>query len=290
MNKSIDWSNFKCRCSAISKMMATSRDNPIITEKQTVRLKELEGKDKLTDNQTVEMADLITRKDNGLKVVLADGCIDYLMEVYAWETQGMIPVSKESLDLMATRKGKMVEVESGIMLSIVDGVIYKQHKERISNDYLTGEIDFYTGESVYKADVIVDTKNAFDYPIFLRKVHSGLENGQKQQVQGYCDISNSPVGYIANTLLDNPYEIIEEMKWKVAKRFNAVTTESPDFLEEWAKWERSMIFSHIPPHQRVHKIKIEPFTEFEQKKVYDRVKVCREWLNNFHETYQNINK
>lgn len=290
MGKDVDFSKFRCRCSAIVKLNAASRSNPVLTERQALRLSELEEKQLLTEKHTEELADLLVRKDNGNKVILSDGCIDYLMEVYAWETQEMIAVNKESLDMMATRKGKMVENDSGTLLSVVDGVIYKQHKERIGNDYLTGEIDFYLGESVYEATNITDAKNAFDYPTFLRKINNGLENGQKEQVQGYCDITNSPEGYIANTLVDNPFEIVEEMKWKVAKKFNAVTIESPDFLEEWDKWERSMTFSHIPPRQRVHKIKIEPFSKFERQKIYDKVKICRDWLCIFHEKYQKLNQ
>jgi hypothetical protein len=167
--------------------------------------------------------------------------------------------------------------------------LYKVHKDRIYNDYLSGEIDLYLGESVYEATVLPDIKNAFDYPTYLKKINNGLENGQKQQIQGYCDITGAKTGFIANCLVDNPDEIIEEYKWKVLKKINAATTESPEFLEEWEKWERSMKFSHIPPNQRVSKIYVEPFTEFERQKVYDRVKICREWLNSFHETFVKLN-
>jgi hypothetical protein len=54
-----NWDDFKCRCSAITKMTATSRSNPVITEKQTVRLAELEAKSILTDNMKAEMAELL---------------------------------------------------------------------------------------------------------------------------------------------------------------------------------------------------------------------------------------
>ncbi len=285
-----DFDKFKCRCSAIGKILAESRDNPCITERQLVTLSELEAKESLTEKQKESMAELLVRKANVSKTVLSDGCIDYLMEWYAWEMEGMIAVTRESLDTLALNKGKMVEVESGELLSRVDGVTYKQHKKRIYNDYLSGEIDFYLGEDVYHAINITDTKNSFDYPTFLRKINKGLVNGQESQVKGYLDISTAPVGYIANTLVDNPFEVIEEMRWKVAKKMNAISIESPDFLGEWPKWEHSMIFSHIPDHKRVSKVKIEPFTSFEQQRLYDRVKVCREWLSNFHEQYEKLNK
>src|SRR5207248_1447458 len=107
--------DFKCRSSAIIKMMANSRSNPVLTEKQTLRLIELEAKESVTDKQKEEMAELLIKKGNSSKIVLSDMCIEYLMEVYAWETQGMIPVSKESLDILQMQKGKMGEQTAGTM-------------------------------------------------------------------------------------------------------------------------------------------------------------------------------
>jgi hypothetical protein len=70
---------------------------------------------------------------------------------------------------------------------------------------------------------------------------------------------------------------------------NALTTESPEFLIEWAKFEHSMKFSQISLQKRISKIKVEPFSEIKRQQVYDRVKVCREWLNNFHEQRLKMN-
>jgi hypothetical protein len=139
------------------------------------------------------------------------------------------------------------------------------------------------------ANSIGDIKNSFDYPVFLKKINKGLENGNKEQVQGYCDIAKSSKGFIAHCLVDMPEEIIEDMKYRLLKKMNCATELSPEFMEEWEKWERSMRFSHIPPAQRVFKIPVTPFTEFERQKVYDRVKICREWLNSFHETFVKLN-
>ncbi len=293
MNKEVNFSDFKVRCSAISKVLSNSRDNPQITEKQAETLagyrKKLDEGGKITDKQALEMAALIEKEANSSKIILSDTCIEYLMIEYAWITEKMIPVSRESMDLLAIKKGKEVEALSGKLLSLIDDVEYKVHKERIYNDYLSGEIDFYLGPQVYGATRIVDNKASFDYPIFLKKIHTGLENGQREQVAGYCDITGAAEGIIANTLVDTSDEIIEEMKFRLAKKLGCATTESPEMLKEWPTWERSMKFTHIPVHKRAHKIKIEPFSTFEREKLYDRVKVCREWLNNFHEDYQKLN-
>lgn len=291
--KEINWAEFKVRCSAISKVQSNSRSNPQLTENQAENLakyrKKLEEGSKLTEKQQIEMTGWIEKEENGTKVILSDTCIEYLMVEYAWRTEGMISVNREAMDLVAMKKGKEVEAMSGKLLSLVDGIEYKTDKERIYNEFLSGEIDFYYGIHIYLAERIVDNKASWDYPIFLKKIHTGLEGGQKEQVQGYGDITGAKELYIANTLVDTPAEIIEEMKFRLAKKMGCVTTEDTEFLKEWATWEKSMKFIHIPIHKRAHKIKIEPFTTFEREKLYDRVKVCREWLNNFHEDYQKLN-
>lgn len=284
----INFDYFKVRCSAIDKVLSNSASNPVITEKQSEELKDLEKKDTLTDKQKERLAELTVKAKNSSKVILSDTCIDYLMEAYAWITEKMIPVSKESLDIMATKKGKMAETESIELLSIYKGVFYFKNDVQVSNDFLTGEPDVFLGDDIMSAEIIEDTKTLWDYPIYLKNLHKPIEKGYIRQVKGYGDITGAKELYISKCLVDTPFEIVEEMKWKVAKKFNALTIESPDFLKEWEKWERSMSFHHIPVNKRVNSIKVEPFTEFERIQLYDRVKVCREWLNNFHETYEKI--
>ena len=288
--KQVIWDNFKCRCSAISKMMSNKQGFAPLTELQVKELKDLEGKEMRTAKQNDRMIELMLKSDTSKKIVLSDTCIEYLMEVYAWETEGMIPVSKESMDILSISKGKKQEAQAGALLNFVDDVKYKTHKERISNEFLSGEIDFYLGESVYKAINVTDAKNAWDYPGYLKKINNGLENGQQDQIRGYGAITGATDLFIANCLVDCTDENIEEVKWRVAKKFDAISTESPEFKEEWKKWERSMRFEHIDPYKRVHKIKVEPFTEFERQKVYDKVKICRDWLYEFDEMMQKKNK
>src|SRR4051812_249705 len=129
-----DWDKFKCRCSGINKILANKQGNAPLTEKQEEKLKELEAKEKdkgLTGPQQLELTSLYAKREMSKELVLSDGCIDYLMEVYAWETEQMIPVNKESMDLMQTKKGKIAEAEAVILLSRVDKVMYQVNKDRL---------------------------------------------------------------------------------------------------------------------------------------------------------------
>lgn len=295
VEEKINWDDFKVRCSSIHMALAESKSNPCLTEKQALRLDELEGKDALTDKMKLELTDLLVKKDNSNKVILSDTYISYLMEEYAWRTEKMVRVSKELLDIPQMQKGTIVEADSLKLLSIVSGEEYKPNKdangqrERIYNEYLSGEVDAYVGESIMTATKLPDVKSIWDYPTFLCKIHEPLLKSNDLQVKGYMDISGAPVGEIANCLVDTPPHVIEKLRWQLLGKLDVATFESPEFIEKWAIIERSLIFTKIPVHKRVFIKLVEPFTEFEKQKLYDRVKIGREWLWNFHEKMESLN-
>jgi hypothetical protein len=243
----------------------------------------------LTEAMKQEYAKLVIYRENSKKVILSDGCIEYLMEEYSWRTVGKLCISKE-MDIEQWQKGKLAEEDAITLLARVDKVLYIKNEERIYNDFLSGIPDVYAGQSVMGCSRITDIKNCWDYPIFLKKINNGLDSGSKEQVQGYMDITDAPEGEIAFTLVDMPEIMRTDYKRKLFYRGNYVTEESVEFLEKWEKLERSMMFNDIPIRQRVFKVPVPPFTPSEQQKLYDRVKICREWLAIFDETYQNLNK
>tara|TARA_R110000868_G_C10931850_1_gene766439 strand:+ start:1344 stop:2219 length:876 start_codon:yes stop_codon:yes gene_type:complete len=288
--------DFKVRCSAISMVLSESRSNPSLTEKQAIRLAELEGKDKLTDNMKLEIAELLVKKENSTKIILSDTCISYLMTEYAWRVEGMVSVTREIMDVPQLQKGTIVEPQSLQLLSIVDGLQYtaniddEGNRERVSNEFLSGEVDAYVGESIMTATVLPDVKSIWDYPTFLCKIHEPLTKANDHQIKGYMDITQAPQGFVANCLIDTPEHIIESIKFKLLNKLNVATEYSPEFMSKWEILERSMRFSHIPHHKRVFKKAVTPMTDFERQALYDKVKICREWLNNFHEAYNTFNQ
>lgn len=286
----INWQEFKARCSAINKIMSNSRANPTLTENQAKKLAELREKQQknsgLTPNQCTELAELEVKEKNGSKLILSDTCIEYLMEEYAWRVARKKCVSKE-MDIEFTQKGKLVEEESITLLSRVDKAFYQKNTERVSNDFLSGEPDIYLGEAILKATKITDTKSVWDYPGFLKKINSPLENGYPDQLGGYGDITGATDLEVAFCLVDMPETIINDYKRRLFYRMNVATDEAPEYKRACAEMENSMRFGKIPIEKRVHKIKVEPFTKERRQAIYDRVKVCRDWLHIFDENYRN---
>ena len=297
----MDFSKWKCRCSGIAKMMANSAQNPPLTEKQEARVVELREKgDKngsLPPGQALELATLLEKAERSKDVVLSDSCIQYLTEAYAWETEQMCSITKE-MDVEYFERGRKTEPESIELLSFVDDTAYVKNEFRFENEFLSGIPDVVTVEKGYLGHGdyneycgrIRDIKSCRDYPMFLYKIHKGVDPGNREQLAGYGDILECGDLGVAFTLPTMPESIREGYKIKLAYKMNAAIDQDKEFEEAWAKLERSIIFKHMDPRKRVYKIPVSPFTPNEQAAVYERVKVCREWLNNFHLFYQKLNK
>ena len=287
----INWDNFKYRCSSIDKAFAKSKSNPVLTEKQEKEFNELEKiAHILTETQSKRFAELLLKKENGSKIILSDTYIEYLMEYYSWATTGKKAVSKEVIYLQFVEKGKEVENDSILLLSQVEGLNYVKNEQRVENKYLSGIPDVFVGEEIMKATKITDLKSIWDYPGFLKKINQPVETKYDRQVKGYMDITGASEGEIADCLVDTPLWQQKDFHDLLLRKMNVISDESPAFRNEWEIIERSMTFEDIPKHKRVFKQKVEPFSDFDRNYLYDRVKIGREWLWKFDEMYQNLNK
>jgi hypothetical protein len=284
----INFGNFKVRCSAIGKILTTSKENPCLTEKQAIRLDELQAKPTITEKQQAELAELLVKKENSTKVILSDTCIEYLMEAYALFVYGKKSVTKE-LDIEYYEKGKLMEEESITLLSLVEKMYYEKNDERVENEFLSGEPDLFVGAHIMKAERITDIKSVWDYPGFLKRTVKGLDAHHDEQVKGYMDITGAKQGEVAYCLVNMPDTIQNDYRRKLMYRMNVATEEAPEFLRAAAELTNSMVFDNIPMNLRVYKVVVPPFNDFERSRVYERVKHCREWLNAYHIEYQKLN-
>lgn len=294
MNKTEDVSfdKWKCRCSSIYKILTNGKGSEPLTDKQWVTVREIEAKiesGKATEKQKIEYTRLLQKDKDSEKAVLGDSAIGYLLESYAWETEKMFSITKE-MDVEFFERGKKTEPESVKLISEVDKTEYLKNEHRFENEFLSGIPDVIKVCENFTAKAIRDIKSTKDYPTFLYKMHKGLDAGNREQLQGYGDILDCGDLGVAFTLPTMPESIRNGYKMKLAYKMDEVSTESPQFLKAWAELERSMIFNHMPAHKRTYKVPIDPFTKEEQIQVYDRVKVAREWLNNFHKQYLKLNQ
>lgn len=290
MKNNIDFSTFKARASMTSTVVAENSQSKQLTELQKNRIKELEAKDKITDKQKLELAELLLKAENSKKILLSDGYIGYLMEEYAYITEGMVKVDKDFEGLQMLN-GTLVEADSIITLREATGKLYmpnindQDEQDRVFNEYLSGCPDAYLGNSLMEAEEIPDIKSRFDYPTFLNKIHIPITKAERYQVATYCLITGAKTGFIADCLSNVHDEVKEGLKYRLFNKMQgkAATQENPEFLKKWAVIEKSCNFSGINPKNRVYKRNVELFTEHETQFLYDQVKRGRDFLNNFHE-------
>lgn len=284
----MNFNDFKCRCSAIGLMMSNSKDSPPITEKQLEELADLEKKPTLTDKQKEKLAELLVKKENSKSLVLSETCIGYLMEWYAEKTANKLAVDREFMEIDAVNKGLLQENESLLLLSTVDDYFYEKNEERLSNEYLTGEIDTHKGDDIRNAEAVLDVKSVWDYPTYLKQRIAKLQPNYDKQMKGYGDICNTGELYVVKCLVNMPDLMIDTYKQRMAYKLR-MDINDIGFIKYFDKWERSMRFDDIEERLRVHKTKVDPFTQSEKQQVYDRVIACREWLSIFHKNYITIN-
>ena len=145
----------------------------------------------------------------GVKTLLRGKMIEILYKRY-----------KANIGNKYTTKGLDCE-ESGITLySILKGKVFENNKERVTNDYFSGEIDLaWTNDKgeVYK---ITDIKNSYSIHTFFDNLED-IKKANYWQGVAYMHLHKTALEYsIANVLVDNTPDAIlldmhrESYKWQ----------------------------------------------------------------------------
>jgi hypothetical protein len=199
----------------------------------------------------------------------------YIREVYGREKD--ITTKQMSKGIIGEDKG----IE---LLSRHQGEIYSKNETRYNNEYLTGHPDIITQDNR-----IIDTKLSFDLWTFLPNITESLDKGYYYQLQGYMALTGAQSGSIAYVLVDTPQEIIEQEKYYLLKRMNCISEESPEYIEAAAGLEINMIYPDIPLEQRVLIFKVDRDDEVIDK-IYEKIRKCRVFLQEFSLLHDNLNK
>lgn len=263
----MNFDNWKCRSHALGHIMSAGKST--VTEKQLATITEFEGKPKLTDKQKQELVRLIQKRDNP---ELSTTCKSYLVECYVTE------VYKRHKDVYSKymEKGLAVEEDAITLYSLVKGEFFKKNDLHLQNEYIMGCPDIREFKHVR------DIKSSWDIFTFFNSKLGKLNTDYEWQLTGYTWLDNADSATLAYCLIDTPETLIQKEVNKLMWDMGATTSETPEFLEAKQKLEDSMRFSDIPRAERVH----EKFIRRDDNKINqipDRVKECRDWLNELHE-------
>jgi hypothetical protein len=272
-----NFDNHRFRCHQIGDLLTEGKSE--ITPKQMETISELiekQSKKKLTDKQEKELLRLIHKRDNP---DLSATCKTKLIEIYV---STRFNRDKDIFNKYV-EKGLAVEEDSITLLSLNKGKYLKKNTERIHNNYFSGEPDIYEGEDIYHAYSITDIKSSWDIHTYYSARLTRINERYKWQLHGYMDISGAEKSNLAYCLINTPETIINKEVNKMMWEMGATTSESPEFLEAKEELERSMRFDDIPMIERSFD-QFVPREEWRIKAAHERVKECRVWLNELHES------
>jgi hypothetical protein len=172
-------------------------------------------------------------------------------------------------------KGTGCEEDSLTLVSLHDDFFYEKNQLSLSNDYIKGTADVVLDDEVH------DLKTSWDAHSFLPKLTEPIDDGYFYQLQGYLWLYGKSKAKLRYCLVDTPETLRNQEKYYLLRRMDVVTEESPDFIREWQKLERNMIFSNLPIHERVITLEVQRDEEVIAQ-IPQKVEKAREFLQSFH--------
>jgi len=209
---------------------------------------------------------------------------------------------RRSINNKFVRKGQLGEPEGIKTYSIVSGELFNKNDERLSNDFVTGEVDIYTGPKLIGTPRTTDIKCLWDSVTFgaaqdatevdktywwQGQVYMAL-TGADEHTIAYCLI-NTPLKLIRNEIyhLDHPYEN-EAPRWlQIETVANMVYDKKTfdDYLVQLGitpndKESKAMYdyFVEWDMNERVHEVTFKRDDEQIQE-LYNEIVICRKWMN-----------
>lgn len=126
----------------------------------------------------------------------------------------------KEIDNKYTSKGKKNEEDGITLLARVRVYPFRKNTIRLSNDFITGEIDTFIGESVDKAEHTFDIKISWDAETFYAAVDAELNPEYEYQGHGYMDLSGAKKHTVAYCLINTNIDDVrhelykENFKWE----------------------------------------------------------------------------
>ncbi len=176
------------------------------------------------------------------------------------------------------QKGLAVEEDAITLYSRVKKQFFKKNDEHLSNDFIMGTPDLYTGKSIQKSDTIIDIKSSFDIFTFFRNFTKGVPDIYYYQLQAYMALSGATTSTLAFCLVDTPEVIISDEKRKLMWKMGVATEENPDFIQACAELDRLLTYPDIPMKERVMEFTIER-NDTDIEAMYSKVTKARTYLN-----------
>lgn len=222
----------------------------------------------------------------------------HLIDVYTAEVYGRF----EEIIGKALEKGNDTEEDSITIVSRVTKIGFKKNEQHLSNAYIKGTPDLFTGPEIKKAETIRDTKSSWSLFSFQRSINKELDKKYYWQLQGYAGLTGAKELYVDFCLNNTPLNLVQWELYQQARK------QKDGKLPRWA--ELQVVANHVYDlstfHDYINQLDLYPddknaqaivdgfieipFTkrhkafEFERndadlERLYQRIEDCREWMN-----------
>lgn len=178
------------------------------------------------------------------------------------------------------KKGLAVEEDSITLYSRLKKTYYKKNAHEITNEYLSGHPDLFEGKTILSATHIPEIKSSWDIFTFFRARAKPIDKHYYYQCQGYMDLTGAKTASLIYCLVNTPEPLIYDEKKKLQWKMGVINPDNDKLYNEACdEIDKAMKYDDIAMQERMFEITIQRNDE-DIKRLYERIKQCREWMNN----------
>lgn len=204
---------------------------------------------------------------------LGETCKTHLIDVYVASKYGR----QTDISNKYIAKGLQVEEDSITLYSRVKKQFFRKNIEHLSNEFIKGTPDLFTGLEIKAADTIIDVKSSWDIYTFFRVHTQPLNKMYYWQMQGYMALTGAKSSRLVYCLVNTPETFLNDEKRKLFYKMNVPTEENQEYKEACEALEKAMTFDDIPMNERMIEFEIQRDDD-SICKMYQRVADCRQYL------------
>ena len=205
---------------------------------------------------------------------LSEGAKTHLIDVYVSAKYGR----QTDIANKYTNKGLMVEEDSITLCSRVKKQFFKKNEDHLSNEFIKGTPDLFTGLDIHHAEKIIDVKSSWDIFTFFRTLTKDMNSLYYWQLQAYMALTGATAATLAYCLVNTPLTLINDEKRKLLWKMGVISEEDESYKEACALLEKQMVYDDIPLKEKMIEYPIYRNDE-DIERLYQKVKRAREYLN-----------
>lgn len=281
----MDFSNLRINPNRLTKIFAGNSQG--ISDKQDKRIKALELKEsvkgELPPGEEATLYKLLEKQKYSAPHSVGIGGQSYLLYLYTMKKYGKpAKLITDSLGEPSARNGVLKENYAIQLLNDHYGIKIYRSKIKIKNEYLNGIPDAFDDEDWNLSLMVHEIKTTSNIIKFLTKKRYPLTTHNFLQLQGYMGLTGKKKAAIHHCLVDYAEIVIEDQRKRLFDYFCPDGYETARFLEAWRELENKLRFLDMKPENRIFSCFVDRDDRIIDK-IYKKVQVCRDWLNDYAE-------